>query len=100
MERNDIKIDIAEILKDEPKGTKLYCKLIGDCKVDSVSPDGTIQVYNDRNDYVMSIKLFDAKVLAHSLMESVLNMGISVGLGAHIIQVLIVKTFLFSTTIE
>lgn len=32
-------------------------------------------------DYVMSIKLFDAKVLAHSLMESVLNMGISVGLG-------------------
>ena len=52
MERNDIKIDIAEILKDEPKGTKLYCKLIGDCKVDSVSPDGTIQVYNDRNDYV------------------------------------------------
>ena len=52
MERNDIKIDIAEILKDEPKGTKLYCKLIGDCKVDRVSPDGTIQVYNVNNDYV------------------------------------------------
>ena len=52
MERNDIKIDIAEILKDKPKGTKLYCKLIGDCNFDSVSPDGTIQVYNDRNDYV------------------------------------------------
>lgn len=33
MERNDIKIDIAEILKDKLKGTKLYCKLIGDCTV-------------------------------------------------------------------
>lgn len=52
MERNDIKIDIAEILKDKPKGTKLYCKLIGDCKVDYVSPKGTIEVYNDRNDRV------------------------------------------------
>ena len=52
MERNDMKIDIAEILKDKPKGTKLYCKLIGDCKVDYVSPKGTIEVYNDRNDRV------------------------------------------------
>ena len=52
MERNDIKIDIAEILKDKPKGTKLYCKLIGDCKVNYVSPKGTIEVYNDRDNYV------------------------------------------------
>lgn len=27
----------------------------------------------------MSIKLFDAKVLAHSLMESVLNMNLGIG---------------------
>lgn len=33
MERNDIKIGIDEILKDKPKGTKLYSKLIGDCTV-------------------------------------------------------------------
>lgn len=42
-----------------------------------------LTVFEFNYDYVMSIKLFDAKVLAHSLMESVLNMnmGISVGLG-------------------
>ena len=42
-----------------------------------------LTVFEFNYDYVMSIKLFDAKVLAHSLMESVLNMnmGLSVGLG-------------------
>ena len=42
-----------------------------------------LTVFEFNYDYVMSIKLFDAKVLVHSLMESVLNMnmGISVGLG-------------------
>lgn len=42
-----------------------------------------LTVFEFNYDYVMSIKLFDAKVLAHSLMESVLNMnmGISAGLG-------------------
>jgi len=42
-----------------------------------------LTVFEFNYDYVMSIKLFDAKVLAYSLMESVLNMnmGISVGLG-------------------
>ena len=42
-----------------------------------------LTVFEFNYDYVMSIKFFDAKVLAHSLMESVLNMnmGISVGLG-------------------
>ena len=48
MERNDIKIDIAEILKDKLKGTKLYCKLIGDCKVDSVSPGGKEMTVGER----------------------------------------------------
>ena len=43
-----------------------------------------LTVFEFNYDYVMSIKLFDAKVLAHSLMESVLNtnMGLSVGLNA------------------
>lgn len=42
-----------------------------------------LTVFEFNYDYVMSIKLFDAKVLAHSLMESVLNMnlGLSVGIG-------------------
>ena len=42
-----------------------------------------LTVFEFNYDYVMSIKFFDAKVLAHSLMESVLNMnmGINVGLG-------------------
>lgn len=42
-----------------------------------------LTVFEFNYDYVMSIKLFDAKVLAHSLMESVLNMnmGISLGIG-------------------
>ena len=42
-----------------------------------------LTVFEFNYDYVMSIKLFDAKVLAHSLMESVLNtnIGISVGVG-------------------
>ena len=42
-----------------------------------------LTVFEFNYDYVMSIKLFDAKVLAHSLMESVLNMniGLNVGLG-------------------
>lgn len=42
-----------------------------------------LTVFEFNYDYLMSIKLFDAKVLAHSLMESVLNMnmGLSVGLG-------------------
>ena len=42
-----------------------------------------LTVFEFNYDYVMSIKLFDAKVLAHSLMESVLNtnMGLSVGVG-------------------
>lgn len=42
-----------------------------------------LTVFEFNYDYVMSIKLFDAKVLAHSLMESVLNtsLGLSVGVG-------------------
>ena len=42
-----------------------------------------LTVFEFNYDYVMSIKLFDAKVLAHSLMECVLNtnMGLSVGIG-------------------
>lgn len=42
-----------------------------------------LTVFEFNYDYVMSIKLFDAKVLTHSLMESVLNMnmGLNVGLG-------------------
>lgn len=42
-----------------------------------------LTVFEFNYDYVMSIKLFDAKVLAHSLMEAVLNMnmGISIGIG-------------------
>jgi hypothetical protein len=42
-----------------------------------------LTVFEFNYDYVMSIKLFDAKVLAHSLMESVLNtnMGLSIGVG-------------------
>lgn len=42
-----------------------------------------LTVFEFNYDYVMSIKLFDAKVLAHSLMESVINtnMGLSVGVG-------------------
>ena len=42
-----------------------------------------LTVYEFNYDYVMSIKLFDAKVLAHALMESLLNtnLGISLNLG-------------------
>jgi len=42
-----------------------------------------LTIFEFNYDYVMSIKLFDAKVLAHSLMESVLNtnMGIGVTMG-------------------
>lgn len=41
-----------------------------------------LTVYEFNYDYVMSVKLFDAKVLAHSLIESVtnMNMGLSGGL--------------------
>jgi len=38
-----------------------------------------LTVFEFNYDYVMSIKLFDAKVLAHSLMESVLNMNLGIG---------------------
>ena len=38
-----------------------------------------LTVFEFNYDYVMSIKLFDAKVLAHSLMESVLNTNIGIG---------------------
>lgn len=41
-----------------------------------------LTVYEFNYDYVMSVKLFDAKVLAHSLMESVVNMNM--GLSASI----------------
>ena len=40
-----------------------------------------LTVFEFNYDYVMSIKLFDAKVLAHSLMESVLNMNMGLGVG-------------------
>ena len=39
-----------------------------------------LTVFEFNYDYVMSIKLFDAKVLAHTLMESVLNMNMGIGL--------------------
>ena len=38
-----------------------------------------LTVFEFNYDYVMSIKLFDAKVLAHSLMESVLNTNLGIG---------------------
>lgn len=43
-----------------------------------------LTVFEFNYDYVMSIKLFDAKVLAHSLMESVLNTSIGISVGASI----------------
>lgn len=43
-----------------------------------------LTVFEFNYDYVMSIKLFDAKVLAHSLMESVLNVDMNLGIGASI----------------
>ena len=55
----------------------------GDLAKDLMECYPGLTVFEFNYDYVMSIKLFDAKVLAHSLMESVLNMnmGFSVGLG-------------------
>lgn len=55
----------------------------GDLAKDLIECYPGLTVFEFNYDYVMSIKLFDAKVLAHSLMESVLNMnmGLSVGLG-------------------
>jgi hypothetical protein len=38
-----------------------------------------LTVFEFNYDYVTSIKLFDAKVLAHSLMESVLNTNLGIG---------------------
>lgn len=38
-----------------------------------------LTVFEFNYDYVMSMKLFDAKVLAHTLMESVLNMNMGIG---------------------
>lgn len=38
-----------------------------------------LTVYEFNYDYVMGIKLFDAKVIAHSLMETLLNIHVGVG---------------------
>ena len=43
-----------------------------------------LTVFEFNYDYVMSIKLFDAKVLAHSLMESVLNTNLGIGVNMSI----------------
>lgn len=40
----DEPINIAEILKDEPKGTKLYCSIFGDAYFDMIKPAMFIQV--------------------------------------------------------
>ena len=55
----------------------------GDLAKDLIECYPGLTVFEFNYDYVMSIKLFDAKVLAHSLMESVLNtsLGLSVGVG-------------------
>ena len=42
-----------------------------------------LTVFEFNYDYVMSIKLFDAKVLIHSLMEAVLNMNMGIGVGVN-----------------
>lgn len=42
-------INIAEILKDAPKGTKLYSPIIGDCELNEVA-NGVIWVSIDEND--------------------------------------------------
>ena len=64
----------------------------GEVKVDSPSdlvkdlmecyPGLTLFEFN--YDYIMSVKLFDAKVLAHALMESVLNTQLGVELGINL----------------
>jgi len=43
-----------------------------------------LTVYEFNYDYVMGLKLFDAKVLAHSLMESVLNINLENSLSLNI----------------
>ena len=43
-----------------------------------------LTVFEFNYDYVTSIKLFDAKVLAHSLMESVLNTNLGIGVNMSI----------------
>lgn len=40
-----------------------------------------LTVFEFNYDYVMGIKLFDAKVLAHTLMETVLNFKFDIGIG-------------------
>ena len=44
-------INIAEILKDKPKGTKLYSPIFGKCKLSKVESDTCIRVHTDNNHY-------------------------------------------------
>lgn len=53
----------------------------GDITKDLITCYKGLTVYEFNYDYVMSLKLFDAKVLTHSLMQSLIdtNIGVSVG---------------------
>ena len=45
-------INIAEILKGVPKGTKLYCTMVGDVLFESINESDNIKVRTDRNHFV------------------------------------------------
>lgn len=45
---------IAEILKNAPKGTKLYSPLFGECTLSEVSKRGDISVEEENNTYIFS----------------------------------------------
>lgn len=44
-------INIAEILRDKPKGTKLYSPIFGKCKLSKAESDTCIRVHTDNNHY-------------------------------------------------
>lgn len=45
-------VDIAEKLKNVPKGFKLYCTLVGDVLFESIKDGDNIKVCTDRNHFV------------------------------------------------
>lgn len=55
----DKELNLVEILKNAPKGTKLYSPICGECELDNVnSNDTTYPIackYNDREGYLVSI---------------------------------------------